>query len=113
LSTFWGVLADCDINSEVLRWMGPSRFTVWGAMRVFCPRAYPGSIFYSGQKVRSRRDAAELDEHNFTPELPDIHEEAHRHEEDEKTQFKDQVFSYVLMQNTPFIGKDINSGPLS
>ena len=63
LSTFWGVLADCDINSEVLRWMGPTRFTVWGALRVFCPRTYPGSIFYTGQKVGSRKEASELDEH--------------------------------------------------
>jgi hypothetical protein len=54
-------------------------------MRVFCPRTYPGSIFYTGQKVGSRKDAAELDEHKFTPELPDIHEEAHRHEEDPET----------------------------
>jgi sphingosine kinase len=49
LSTFWGVLADCDINSEVLRWMGTARFTVWGALRVFCPRTYPGSVFYTGK----------------------------------------------------------------
>lgn len=63
LSTFWGVLADCDINSEVLRWMGPARFTVWGALRVFCPRAYPGSVFYTGKQVRSRKEASELDEH--------------------------------------------------
>ena len=63
LSTFWGVLADCDINSEVLRWMGSARFSVWGALRVICPREYPGSIYYTGQKVGNRKEAAELDEH--------------------------------------------------
>jgi sphingosine kinase len=46
LATFWGVIADCDINSEVLRWMGSARFTVWGVYRVFCPINYLGSIIY-------------------------------------------------------------------
>jgi sphingosine kinase len=48
LSTFWGVIADCDINSEVLRWMGTARFTIWGIYRVICPVNYLGSITYTG-----------------------------------------------------------------
>ena len=48
LSVFWGVLADCDINSEVIRCVGPARFTIWGVYRVFCLRHYLGSIFYTG-----------------------------------------------------------------
>ena len=42
LSTFWGVVADCDINSEGLRWMGTARFTVWGVYRIICPLNYLG-----------------------------------------------------------------------
>ena len=48
LSIFWGVLADCDINSEVLRWMGSARFTIWGIYRVLCIRHYSGSLYYTG-----------------------------------------------------------------
>ena len=48
LSIFWGVLADCDINSEVLRWMGSTRFTIWGIYRVLCIRHYSGSLYYTG-----------------------------------------------------------------
>ena len=33
LSVAWAVIADCDIDSEVLRWMGSARFTLWGAYR--------------------------------------------------------------------------------
>jgi sphingosine kinase len=62
LSTFWGVIADCDINSEVLRWMGSARFTVWGAYRVLCPVNYLGSIMYTGQKVGNKQDVDNLDE---------------------------------------------------
>lgn len=36
LSTFWGIIADCDINSEHLRCLGPARFTLWGVYRVIC-----------------------------------------------------------------------------
>ena len=83
LSTFWGVIADCDINSEVLRWMGSARFTVWGVYRVFCPLNYLGSILFTGQKVGSKQNADNLDEQNFSADLPEIAEEAQRHEEDE------------------------------
>jgi sphingosine kinase len=62
LSTFWGVIADCDINSEVLRWMGSARFTVWGAYRVLCPVNYLGSIIFTGQKVGNKQDVDNLDE---------------------------------------------------
>jgi sphingosine kinase len=48
LSTFWGILADCDINSEVLRCIGSARFTVWGVYRVLCLKTYLGSLNYTG-----------------------------------------------------------------
>ncbi len=46
LACAWAVIADCDLNSEVLRWMGPPRFTVWGLYRVLCMRRYRGTIQY-------------------------------------------------------------------
>lgn len=49
LCTFWGVLADCDINSEVIRCLGSARFTIWGVYRVLCTKQYLGSIYYTGQ----------------------------------------------------------------
>ena len=48
LSTFFGVLADCDINSEVLRCIGTARFTIWGIYRVVCLKNYLASLFYTG-----------------------------------------------------------------
>jgi sphingosine kinase len=40
LCIFWGILADCDINSEVIRCVGSSRFTIWGVYRVICMKRY-------------------------------------------------------------------------
>lgn len=51
LAIFWGVLADCDINSECLRFLGPPRFTLWGVMRIIFMKRYGGSIFYKGNKI--------------------------------------------------------------
>lgn len=42
----WAVISDCDINSEVIRWAGHSRFTLWGIYRVASIRHYPGEFNY-------------------------------------------------------------------
>ena len=40
----WAIISDCDINSEVIRWVGPARFTLWGVWRVLALRHYPGLL---------------------------------------------------------------------
>lgn len=59
--------------------MGAARFTIWGAYRVLCLRTYLGSIYYSGQSVKSMKEVEELDDHSFT-DLPEMNEDAVRHE---------------------------------
>lgn len=114
LSVFWGVLADCDINSEVIRCVGPARFTLWGIYRTFCMKRYAGSIYFNGQKVKNKGEAYQLDEDNFSPDLPELIEDPVRHEENpDEFCYRNQQFSYVLIQNTPFIGAEINTGPLA
>lgn len=54
LCVFWGILADCDINSEVIRCVGPARFTLWGIYRVMCMKRYAGSVFYTGSKLGTK-----------------------------------------------------------
>ena len=82
MSTFWGVLADCDINSEVIRWVGSARFTLWGIFRVICMKRYAGSMYFTGSKFFNKKDAHAINEDSFTPDLPEFHEEAVRHQED-------------------------------
>lgn len=57
-------------------------------------------------------DAKSLNEDSFSPDLPELGEEPVRHEK-EPDQYPDTIFNHVLIQNTPFIGKDIHSGPLA
>jgi sphingosine kinase len=91
LAIFWGILADCDLNSEVLRCLGSMRFTMWGVYRVICKREYAGSLFYTGQEVQGKKDVEMIDEQQFSAELPEMHEECVRHEED-PTQYRDANF---------------------
>jgi len=56
LSFFWGVLADCDINSECIRWMGSPRYTLWGVYRVIFRKIYEGTILYNGIQLKSVLD---------------------------------------------------------
>lgn len=51
LSVAWAIIADCDINSEVLRFLGSPRFTLWGVFRVIFMKRYRGSVIYSGYKM--------------------------------------------------------------
>jgi diacylglycerol kinase family enzyme len=46
LITFWGILADIDIGSERLRWMGEARFTVEAVSRIAASRRYSARLAY-------------------------------------------------------------------
>ena len=44
LALSWGMIADVDINSESLRWMGEARFTVSGVSRIITRKLYRGRL---------------------------------------------------------------------
>jgi sphingosine kinase len=44
LSTSWAVIADCDINSEIIRCVGNVRFTLWGIFRCLFMQKYLGNL---------------------------------------------------------------------
>ena len=47
LSFAWGLIADCDYESEVLRWLGPVRSDIWAVYRgVLCRRRYHARFSY-------------------------------------------------------------------
>ncbi|ODM97758.1 Sphingosine kinase 1 [Orchesella cincta] len=46
LSVGWGLLADIDVESEVLRAIGESRFTIWSFLRLAKLRHYKAQLSY-------------------------------------------------------------------
>lgn len=49
LSVSYAIVADTDINSEFMRWAGESRFSIYGAYRIFNMRQYNAEFTYNGK----------------------------------------------------------------
>ena len=47
----YGFLADCDLESEIMRCIGFFRTTLWGLIRYICLREYLGTIYYLPQNA--------------------------------------------------------------
>jgi hypothetical protein len=52
----YAIVADCDINSEVLRCLGNPRFYIWGGYRTFFYKNYPAQLSYFGKNRYSESD---------------------------------------------------------
>jgi len=46
LSLAWGLIADIDLNSEVIRCCGSARFTLWAIFRLCCSKSYQATLKY-------------------------------------------------------------------
>jgi len=53
LCLFWSIIADIDINSEVIRCCGAMRFEVWGVYRSLFIRNYYADLTIKGVKVEN------------------------------------------------------------
>lgn len=47
LTFSWGIIAEIDIESERIHWMGSSRFDVWAVVRVLLLRKYRAKLSYT------------------------------------------------------------------
>jgi len=54
LSVGWAIIADCDINSEVIRCVGKARFTIWGVWRCLSIVRYAGTVTFEGDSITNR-----------------------------------------------------------
>ena len=52
LSVGWGFFADCDIESEAIRFLGEPRFALWAFLRVASLRHYRAKLSYKRAKPR-------------------------------------------------------------
>lgn len=47
LTFAWGIIAEIDIESELLRCLGSTRYDIWGVLRTATLRRYPAKLTYS------------------------------------------------------------------
>lgn len=103
LCVMWAIMSDIDINSEVIRCCGSSRFTVWGVYRVCCMRRYRGSFSCNGVRIHNRQEEPSG---NDSPLLGD-------EEQRVPLEYTRNTFLHFVAQNVPWIAKDVNSCPLA
>ncbi len=58
LSVSWAVVADCDVNSEVIRSLGSVRFTLWGIWRVLSLIRYEAIFECKGLQIKNKNQTA-------------------------------------------------------
>ena len=70
-SICWGLVGDIDIESEVIRWMGGVRFTIWSLLKVVKARRYKARLSYIPCDPEFTEDTRQiLDEiHHKDPEI--------------------------------------------
>lgn len=93
------MIADCDINSEVIRSLGSARFTIWGVYRCLNMQKYPGSVHFLGRFIRNRDQVL----NQYQVDVPD----------EEQISMDNLQFLHFVAQNTPFVSYEIQSAPLS
>ena len=47
----WAMISDADLESEVIRWMGSPRMTVWTVWRLLALRRYRCKFSFEGQEL--------------------------------------------------------------
>jgi len=52
-----GVVADVDISSQALRFMGNARYTLYAVIRILQNRSYRAKLAFKGQRVFSQAEA--------------------------------------------------------
>ena len=95
LSMAWAFVADCDINSEVIRCIGESRFTIWGVYRLLALRDYKAKVMIKGQAVKSNKETDLFSQEMYT------------------NHYLDDNFKHLVVLNTPWIGSYMNYAPMS
>ena len=81
----WGILADLDIESEVIRFIGDLRFTIWGLWRIVKRKLYRARISYipiSNDEVDLGVDNEVFEEEERRLDTQNIIEELHKSKED-------------------------------
>lgn len=51
LTFSYGIIAEIDIESELIHWMGVNRFDVWAVVRVLFLRRYPATLSYTTDPI--------------------------------------------------------------
>lgn len=92
LSINFAIIADIDLESDVIRPIGPIRFTIWGLFRLLFLRKYDCSVYILKDSNPNQTDKSS---------------------EEDMWEKVDGPFTYFCANNIPFLSTTVNSHPLS
>jgi len=92
----YAIVADSDINSEFLRFMGDIRFSLYGAYRIAKIRQYPSKFTFTGKSMDTNIKPHKLTQADMVA-----------------NQQIDEGFKHMMILNTAYMGQNIHSAPLS
>ena len=98
----YGFLADCDLESEIIRCIGFFRTTIWGLIRYICLRDYLGTLYY----------LPENSSEDLVKQLPNIDQNI-----DDETKYglikESDQFNIFITNNIKFASENLTPHPLS
>ena len=98
----YGFLADCDLESEIIRCIGFFRTTIWGLIRYICLRDYLGTLYY----------LPENSSEDLVKQLPNIDQNI-----DDETKYglikESDQFNIFITNNIKFASENLSPHPLS
>ena len=98
LSLTYGMVADIDLESEVIRCVGMLRTTIWGAIRWVNLRDYFGCLYYLPKDSKMKLE-----------DIPSIKENL----DESKFIKENDNWSFFVSDNLKFIGETIKTVPLA
>ncbi|KAH8065612.1 D-erythro-sphingosine kinase [Aureococcus anophagefferens] len=105
LALEWGLVADIDLGSENMRWLGPLRFTLAALYRIACLRDYKGTLAYLPAAPELTREAPSLFAPSRLPPLDAPLPEGWAKEDD------DETFHLLMACNTTHVDETTPIAP--
>lgn len=109
LSLAWAIIADIDINSEVIRFAGPARFTIWGLYRFLFVRRYAGKITFKGTEIKNNSKWVDLKNNK----LALLQQEKYVKVDCNETIILDDTFKHLMVFNVNWVSLNDNIAPLA
>lgn len=119
LSIGWGVMADIDIESEVLRKFGEIRFTIFGLIKCITGRAYKGKLSYkiatpSHNPLLANTEYIQQQQRRQDEQVKKLHsKDSTINKDDDGWTYIDDIFTCVYAVYQTHISKDAKFSPNS
>ena len=102
IAFMYGFLADCDLESEIIRCIGFFRTSIWGLIRFICLRDYLGTLYYLPDNASD----------DLLNKMPNINENIENEKNYGLVKESDQ-YNIFITNNIKYCSENLSPHPLS